>query len=377
MNARKIVNRLHLWIGLASGIFVFLISISGAVLVFEDELKPLVYAGKYNVDYSTTGNVLPLHVMQQIAQERFGKSKPVSAIEIINNKGRSVRFRAYQDNQDTDTWYWDEKKYYESVFIHPYTGKIIAWENSEFEFFRVALYLHWSLLLTTSVGQPIVGIVTLLFVCSLLSGLFLWWPRNKKAQRKRLTFNWKAQTGIKRKIYDLHNILGFYVSLLALLVALIGLTWAFPSFGNAVAWIANGGKAPQENARLTSTVAGINTAAIDVALKNVARSYLKADAYYFYLPKNPLATINVIITNQDKRYRAITAQYDQYSGALLKANTFDEQSNGEQLREISYDIHLGRIAGFSTKVIAFFLALICGSLPITGVLIWIRRNKAA
>ena len=165
------------------------------------------------------------------------------------------------------------------------------------------------------------------------------------------------------------------MSLLALLVALIGLTWTFPLFGNAVAWIANGGKTPKENMRLKSTVAGINVVAIDIALKNVERCYPNADAYYFYLPKNPLATINVVITNQDKRYRAITAQCDQYSGVLLKANTFDDKNNGEQLRQINYDIHLGRIAGLPTKVIAFFVALICGSLPVTGFLIWIRRNK--
>ncbi|QDW23976.1 PepSY domain-containing protein [Pedobacter sp. KBS0701] len=42
-------------------------------------------------------------------------------------------------------------------------------------------------------------------------------------------------TGLKRKNYDLQNILGFYVMSLGLVIALTGIMWAFPILdrGNA------------------------------------------------------------------------------------------------------------------------------------------------
>ncbi|WP_409014983.1 PepSY domain-containing protein [Dyadobacter sp. CY345] len=42
MKFKKVVSFLHLWLGLVSGLFVFLIAVSGCLYVFVDELKPIV-----------------------------------------------------------------------------------------------------------------------------------------------------------------------------------------------------------------------------------------------------------------------------------------------------------------------------------------------
>ena len=43
---------------------------------------------------------------------------------------------------------------------------------------------------------------------------------------------------------------------------------------------------------------------------------------------------------------------------------------------MNYDIHVGSIGGIAGKIIAFIVALISASLPITGFFIWYgRRNK--
>lgn len=374
MKLRKIINRLHLWIGLASGIFIFIISISGALLVFEDDLKPFLYSDRYQVE--PRGNELvPLHEMLKTAHSRFGNNKTVNAIEYTNDEKRSVRFRSYKDNENPGIWYWDEKSHYESIFINPYTGKIITRENSEFEFFRVVLYIHWSLLLTSSTGQPIVGVITIIFVCSLISGMYLWWPRNKKARRTRFSFKWNGKTGIKRKIYDLHSIMGFYVLSLALVVALIGLTWTFPSLGDAVSWLANGGQTTPAQPALHSTVSPSHLYAEDTVLNTLLKRYPQAQSYYLYLPHSPDGVINVVVADQGSRSASSIAQFDQYSGKLLKEIPFSAQSNSEKISAINYDIHLGRIIGIPSKIIAFLLAMICASLPVTGFMIWIKRKR--
>src|SRR5690606_33090151 len=81
---------------------------------------------------------------------------------------------------------------------------------------------------------------TLIFVVMLISGLVLWWPKKKKA-KQRFTIKWNARW--RRKNYDLHNVMGFYVMWIALVLALTGLIWGFQWFGVAVYWIAGGDKA--------------------------------------------------------------------------------------------------------------------------------------
>lgn len=376
MKIRKIVSSLHLWIGLTTGIFIFILSISGALLTFQDELEPLMYRSKYFVTAGKVDSARPIHELLATAQRRFGKDKPVLAIEINNSISRSVQFRAYKDNEDTGIWYWDEKAYYESVFVNPYTGKIIAWENSEFEFFRILLYTHWSFLFTTTIGQPLVGIVTFLFVISLISGLILWWPKTKRAGKSRMFFKWKEKTSIKRKIFDIHNILGFYALVFALVIALIGLSWAFPTFDRGLRWLANGGKKPSTRQRIVSTPdKTTGQEVIDLVLSDLISQNPEATSYYIYLPGGPTAPINVIVVFDRRHFTNITASYDQYSGKLLNLSTFDEQEAGDKLRDINYDLHLGRIAGLSSKIVVFIVSLICASLPITGFMIWLNRKK--
>lgn len=82
-----------------------------------------------------------------------------------------------------------------------------------------------------STGKWIVGTATLLMVVILASGLVAWWPRNRKALRNRLTVT--CTKGWPRLWHDYHTSLGFYALLLLLLMALTGLTWSFGWFRDA------------------------------------------------------------------------------------------------------------------------------------------------
>ena len=374
MKLRKLTGKIHLWLGMLSGIIVFILGITGCIYAFVEEIKPLVYADKYFVTPSKNAG-LPLSRLLKTAQGSYGANKPVSAIEIFNSKERSLRFRAYKESNDPGIWYWDRKEYYESVFISPYSGEILAFENSEFEFFRIILFLHWSLLLSNEIGQPIVGIATIIFIISLITGLILWKPKNKKAARQRYWFRWKSTTKWRRKNYDFHNILGFYSLAFSLLIGVTGLVWAFSWFDDSVQWLANTGKAYSRPAPVFSdTLNNKSDLPIDRIFSHVSLKHPDAEAYYVYFPVSKQGVINVLIKNQEV-YNGVTEQYDQYTGTLLKTHYFTDQSRGEKLRDLNYDIHTGGILGLPGKILAFFASLIAASLPISGFLIWWGRCK--
>lgn len=82
-----------------------------------------------------------------------------------------------------------------------------------------------------SPGKIIVGISTVAFVFTLISGMFIWWPRNGKVLMNRLQV--KFSKGWHRFMLDAHVSLGFWTFFLLLLMALTGLTWSFSSYCEA------------------------------------------------------------------------------------------------------------------------------------------------
>ena len=70
-------------------------------------------------------------------------------------------------------------------------------------------------------------------------------------------------------------------------------------------------------------------------------------------------------------------QFDQYDGRLLLHQKNAAKNAGQKLMDMNYDIHVGAIGGLTGKIIAFFISLICASLPITGFLVWwLKRKKS-
>jgi len=365
--------------GLFSGSIVFILGVTGCILAFVDEIKPVVYADHYFVD--PTGISDPRKSFSSLlhAAERYwGPEKPISVVEIENNPQRSWHFRAYRQDSIDGIWYWNEKKYYESLFIDPYTGTKIYSENAEFEFFRIILYIHWSLLLKTEIGQPIVGTATLFFVILLVTGLYLWWPKNKKSRRVRFWFRWKKDTGRKRKNYDLHNILGFYSFSIALILGLTGLIWAFSWFDQSVQGLLNkiGNTAPKQERGLPvhETIRDVGLDVYEQVLQEVQHKYPKAQGYYFYFPQKENAPLNVYISF-GKRYSSIVRQYHAADGKLLNILDFSDKDNGQKMRALNYDIHLGSILGIPGKILVFLASLVSASLPITGFYIWYNRRR--
>jgi len=372
MKLKTILISIHLWVGVLSGLVVIILGLTGCVLTFVDEIRPLVYRDRMEVA-STKETQLSLQIMLQNARNIWGKNKPVSALEIQNSPNKTFHFRAYQEDSNEGIWYWNEKKYYESLFMDPYTGKLVFHEQSEFEFFRVILYLHWSLLFKTDLGQPVVGIATLLYLILLLTGIYLWWPKNKKARRVRFWFRWKADTGNKRKNYDLHSILGFYSLSVGIVIALTGLVFAFPWFSNGVQRLLNI-RTQVETSPVINTEQEIPIEKpLDNILADVKKKYPDATAYHFYFPRGGSSVVT-ILARYESIFKTTQAQYNVISGRLIQASTYEGKDGREKLRDINYGIHTGSILGLPSKILVFLISLVSASLPITGFLIWYNKK---
>lgn len=365
---------LHLWLGLVSGIVVVILSVTGCVLVFQEELKYL---------FSGYTRVTPQAADTQV---------PPSTIY------RNVK-AAHPDKEVISAWYWGLNKsvrvsladsdHY--VYVNPYTGAIIAEVDHE-DLFHFMDEGHRHLWMDPAIGRPIVGWSTFIFFLLLISGIILWWPKKwKKRQLKQaFTINWRGR--FKRVNYDLHNVLGFYALTLAFIMAFTGLIMSFPWVRQQVVWITGGHpQKPQtevqhahdEHETLPDALDAVDHVWLTVR-QSIAR-YNK-EAVIVHFPHEHTHEDEADHDHDDEPIYACTDMingtwrdllFDRHTLTLLPnaQKPMHETNLTEWTMRSNYGLHTGYVGGITTKILYFIASLICASLPITGFYIWWGKQR--
>lgn len=363
------IGRLHLWLGLLSGLFVVFLGITGCILAFEREIEDATQPYRFTETQSK-----PLFTPTQL--------KAIADKALPNKKAHSV---TYQPGRTTQVvYYHDSPAYYYIVFVNQYTGEVLKVKNMDKDFFRIVIMGHYYLWLPPQIGQPILTTATMMFVFLLISGLILWWPKSKAARKQRFTVKLKSKW--RRLNYDLHNVLGFYITFIAIFIGLTGMIMGFQWFAKSVYWASSGGKSMNlfEETYSDTTYSAkrqLNAAAAD----QLWAKYLKEDPAFkgsidVHIPEDTKGAIEIAKNpNPNTYWKADYRYFDQHTLKEIEVKhvfgRFKNTSTADKIIRMNYDIHIGAIAGLPGKILAFIASLIAASLPITGLIIWIGRKK--
>lgn len=384
---KKWAAKLHLWFGLFIGLLIFIISITGALYVFKDEFeniarKDVIYHQEKNIENK---QVLPIRQLEKLVNEQTKEDYPIHWVNIPIDKKMSYMFYWYE--HDVNTWnYFDEFPIYKQAYVNPYSGKVLRVYDEKNGFFNIVKMIHWSFLLKQSWGTYVVGIPVIIFVFMLISGIILWWPKNKAARKQRFWFRWKNIKKWKRKNYDLHNILGFYSSIFALIFSITGLFYAFFFVQAAIYVIFSGGETQYPDFSHIKTKAPIElktASTLDKVIETVKMKYpnsygFSIDLGHEHMDDHEHPNFEVYVAHKKQVYYSSSSLiFDENSGELLHTHDPKDKNFGEKVIGANYDIHVGSILGLPTKIIAFIVSLICASLPVTGFMIWWGRRKKA
>jgi uncharacterized iron-regulated membrane protein len=365
MTVKKVIGKIHLWLGLASGLVVLFLGITGCILAFELEIRKLTEPQQFVAEENS--QYLPPSVLKAEA-EKYLEGKTINGLEYPGT-GKS-----------TIAYYYDAEEY-KLVALNPYTGKMLKVKNMNRDFFRIVLNGHFYLWLPPAIGQPIVASATLIFLIMMITGIVLWWPKNKAARKQRFSVKWNARW--RRVNYDLHNVFGFYMSWIAIFLAITGLVMGFEWFAKSVYWVSSAGKPMPENVHPHSgTLAKKPAYNVADYLWSEYSKRKNADesigVYYALTGTDPMEiTIN---HRPGTYYNMDFYHFDQYTGAELPATgtyagDFKDASIPDKIKRMNYDIHVGAVLGLPGKILAFFASFIAASLPVTGFYIWWGRRK--
>ncbi|WP_157740582.1 PepSY-associated TM helix domain-containing protein [Mucilaginibacter xinganensis] len=355
---KKIIRQLHLILGLASGLVVVVVAITGAMYAFEEEGRDLFQHEFYHVKQAGATR-LPFKQLTDTLKAHYPKFKVTS-----------IRFK---ENTDAAIIFYSKKEF--AVSIDPYTAGIIGEQNLKTDFFSVVLTIHTHLMLG-ELGGTIIKVNVLIFFIMCISGLILWWPRQRRFFKQATTINFKTQNW-KRLNWDLHSVLGFYALLILMIISLTGMFFIYDSVKNTAAFLT--GHAPVKKEKKPKVDPGL-------------QKRFNIDKAYLYMAFNYPGAIEVNITPAAAKTDAIRVlmrypytiarrqnaiYFNPYNGAVIKADLYKNNTAYDNVAASNYTLHTGRvnIIGIGSKIIYFLSGLIAASLPITGFLMWLGKQK--
>lgn len=378
---RKIAYQLHLWIGMVSGIIVFIVCITGAIWalniygwVDKDKLADIEIK-------SESAPLLKPSRLAEISQDILG----VTPTYVSYSKDAPVRVGSYGKGSRV------------SVLLNPYNGNVIDGQDlkvnekggkKEFNFWNFIRQGHRALWLPWDIGRPIVNYGTLAFVIVLITGLVIWFPRSKKAAKNRLWFNWKKNTPTKRKLFDLHSVLGFYICFILLAIAFSGMVWGINWWSEGLYKITTGGKDLPEWTAAKSDSLAIDTSmttkiGVDFIFDKLSKENPLAEGLSINFPdeEDKSSVISATVSpEKNVYYNSDRYTYDRYSLKEIKIEgpyngRYEDAQFGDKLRRMNYEIHIGTIWGTPGRLLVFFGALFGASLPLTGFYIFFKTRK--
>lgn len=352
---RKLLLNLHLCAGLVAAIFLFSMGVSGAAILFENQIDRALNPGLYP------------HIQPQAQHRPLEDLR--RAVEQAHPGFQLVELGFPSDDDLPYTAWLVAGDRQAGVLIDPYTAQIIPLPN---HLNNLANELHQfhTHLLWRPWGSTIVGYADLLLIFLALSGLVLWW------RRKVFTVNWHSTP--LRINFDLHNSLGVLSSLFLLTFALTGVVicWEGPATAIINRWT---GSTPQPRIPQPSPhAAGAMPLTLDALLGIAEQAVPGARPTTVALAVDPTDPVRVILKYPEDQTPAgrSNVYVDPYTGGLLSAQSSRSAPVGFKIAKLwNREIHTGDIFGWPTRVLACVFSLVLPVMAVTGPLIWWSRRR--
>ena len=377
---------LHRWIGLALAVLLVPIALSGALLVWHDQLDALVHPGRYAVTGAAlmppsayvagAGAALergvqpvavrlperdgwPVVVMARgaaLASEASGQrgNSIVRAPDTRPEPGSSARAPRAEGGPPRIV----------NVFLDPPTARVLDVVDFRSSLIGVLHRFHENLTIPEYSGRAVVGWVGVGMLLLSLTGIWLWWPRSG-AFLPGLRWRRSVHTTT-----NLHHLFGFWISIPLAVVSFTGIYLGFPQtvrqVMSSIAPMTPQAQRPgfgalARDARLTPETA------LDAALA------LQPDARVaaIFLPTaNAMWRVQLRLPASDE---SITVTVDDRSAAVERQA---DPLAGDRAAQWMRWIHEGSHSGTVWQAIVFLTGVFPLIFAVTGVVMWWRGRRS-
>lgn len=376
---RKTFFWIHLIVGLAAGLVVLNLAVTGMILAFETQIQDWAEKDRRFVAVPENGARLNLEEIVERAKAAM-PGKKVSAVTVKSDPAASAMVGFGREGG--------------SVYVNPYNGETLGGDS------KVHHFMHWvedwhRWFGKKEFGKPITGAATLVFMFLALSGLYLWWPKSwNLSALKSVTLFGKGLSGRARD-WNWHNVFGIWSLLLILVTATTGAImsydWAsnllYRATGNEPPVFNRVPEPPQAPPQAASQVpatppakqVSTPTESEMASLSDLFAAAQKVEPVWvsisLRMPQKPGGPVNatVQIPHGWHPYPRTLVTLNARTAEVTKADLFSKQNMGVRLRVWVKPVHTGEAGGLIGQILMFLASGGAVMLVWTGVSLSLRR----
>jgi len=389
----RAVWRWHFYAGLFCIPFVILLAITGTIYIYRPQIEHWI---------DRPYNHFTLNGPQATAEARVKAALAAvpgatfDAYELPKSPTAAAQILVTKGGEQT------------RVYVHPETLQILKTVKESDRLMNVIFHLHGELLMN-NLGSVIVELAASWAIVMMVTGLYLWWPR----QGRGLAGVLYPRLGGGRLFWrDLHAVTGVWVSSLVLFLLLTGLPWAYVwgnylkeiralthtdvaeqnwPVGHDEAAAQPAGAAPAESSghaahHSTATQAGTDTTApadytaLDTMVAAVAPLNLAPPVLISPPGPDSRAWLGLYHehwtarSDAQNRPQQVTLTLDNATGAVLKREGFRDEHPIDQIVNVGVAAHEGQLFGWPNQILNTLTAFGLILMSVSSVIMWWRRR---
>jgi len=347
---RKIIFTVHSVAGLVSGIFILLISLSGAILVFRKDLDRFTYPA---IRVETGKSIIAVDSCYINIQKQYS-SVQISHCKLPATDDDPFVFTIYDSAKSGGTEPMQ-------VFLHPQNGNILKTRSDRNNFLNWVAIMHNSFHLGKT-GEWLFGFFAAVLVISTLTGLLLY-RKNILAVLtfKRRVWKWK----------NIHQVVGVYALFFNLMIGITGFWMQRYVFKKD--FYQSSGYTPVFKASPHLFFS------VDSALKNLKNQHPDFIPHVIYFAQSKKGSTTVYGGRSSNSFihskEFADALFLDSAGTVKSTAFVDEIDASNRYDIINAQIHYGQYGGLPVKIIYCLFGLTGGLLSITGFLLWLKRIR--
>src|SRR5688572_24133811 len=358
---RKIIFWCHLPVGIVAGIVILIMCVTGVLLAYEKQIISWADTRAYR-SAPATAETRRLPVETVVAKAREARGTNPTAITLKSDSSAPAEIAFGREV---------------TLFVNPYSGQILG-EGSPLvrSFFRTVTDWHRWLGAkgdNRNFARAITGASNLGFLFLVISGFYLWWPRNWNLKALRNVTWFRRGLPSRARDFNWHNTIGFWSAvplfIIVLSAVVISYTWA----GNLVyRVVGETPPAPRSNQQQTANKE-------NSAWLRAEQQVTDWRSITLQLPASASAplTFNIDRGNGGQPQKRGQLVLNRTTGEVTRWEPFSSYSRGRQLRSILRFAHTGEVLGIVGQTIAGAVSTGGAVLVLTGLGLALRRLFAS
>lgn len=354
----------HLYLALSAGFFFAIISVTGSLTIYQQEIDELL--NPQLVIKHPQGNYQSLDRIMAAVRAAHPDRHGSWTLEMP--KTRQNMITVWYDKPD-ETFF----EYYAPlmVSVNPYTAEVVCsrfWGQTVTTW---VLDLHTQLNLNRF-GWNVVGILGLLLMVSVSTGVYLWWSD----KRQLLTLALRYRDGIMELLFDLHRLTGLFFAVILIILTVTGFNLSFPSLLETL--LGTTGMQHGSTGRpLISTAVPNNHPTRLESAEFIARgAFPQAKLRRITTPVGEMGIYRINLRQNseiNKRHPFTTVWIDRWSGQIKEVRDPAQFSTGETLITWIWPLHTGEAFGTTGRFLWFLSGFAVFFLYVSGVILYLYR----